>query len=85
MLELELKFADHYGKCHPERYYKGICAAVPECPVKPWKQGGASYLPYPGAFVRIVVYALSLALSRRFGCCRLTPILCTQVIEGVIQ
>jgi translation initiation factor RLI1 len=47
MLELKLKVAVDYGKCHPERCDKGICAAVLECPVKLWKQERVYDLPYP--------------------------------------
>jgi len=47
MLDLKLKVAVDYGKCHPERCDKGVCAALLECPLKLWKQEEPYDLPYP--------------------------------------
>jgi translation initiation factor RLI1 len=47
MLQLKLKVAVDYEKCHPERCDKGVCAAVLECPVKLWKQEEPYDFPYP--------------------------------------
>jgi len=47
MLDQKLKVGVDYGKCHPERCDKGICAAVFECPAKLLRQERPYDSPYP--------------------------------------
>jgi translation initiation factor RLI1 len=46
MLEPKSKVAVEYGKCHPKKCGKGVCAAVLECPINLWKQEEPYDLPY---------------------------------------
>jgi ferredoxin len=47
MLQPRLKVSVDYVKCHPQSCKDGVCAAIPECPAKLWKQERPYDVPYP--------------------------------------
>ena len=85
MLEPKLKVAVDYENATPRDAIMESVLPFLNVPLIFGSKRSHTIRPIPfRAFVRRVGHVLSLALWRRLGCCKLTHISCTQLMEGGI-